>query len=152
MKTKTPPTTGVVKFNKVSQFETQAIAQQKQGVNDMLEAIKVNLGTALTAADLAFFLKTSVEALNRLQPAEATPEARKAYIAAEAKRKATGKDSLPYEAFLCYYGKCSAKTRYAIILSGDATELAKADIELMQARRTVEKLLKLDAALSAATK
>jgi hypothetical protein len=152
MKTKTPPTTGVVKFNKTSQFEVNAIAQQKKSVNDMLESQKVNLGEALTAADLAFFLKSGVEELNRLQPAVDSPEARKAYLAAEVKRKATGKDSLPYEAFLCYYGKHSAKKRYAMILSGDAATIADAEAQLKQALRTVEKLIKLDAALSAATK
>ena len=152
MKTSTPKTTGVVKFQKTSKFEVKAIAQVNANVNDMLEATKVNLGSALTAADLAFMLETGIEKLNSLQPANPSPEARKAYLAAEARSKATGKDPLPYEAFLCYYGNCNAAFRYAAILSGDPARLAQADLKLAQALRSVEKFSKLDAALSAATK
>jgi len=149
MKTSTPPTATAVKFNKVSSFETKAKAEVSQSINDKLEAVKVNLGAVLTAADFTYILRVAIEELNSLQPAEASPEARKAYLAAEAKRKATNKESLPYEAFLCYYGKNAAKKRYAMILSGDIDE---ADVLLAQAIRTVEKLVKLDAALTQRTK
>ena len=149
MKTSTPPTATAVKFNKVSSFETKAKAEVSQSINDKLEAVKVNLGAVLTAADFTYILRVAIEELNSLQPAEASPEARKAYLAAEAKRKATGKESLPYEAFLCYYGKHNAKKRYAMILSENIDE---ADVLLAQAVRTVEKLVKLDAALTQRTK
>jgi hypothetical protein len=148
MKTTTPPTTGVVKINKVSNYETIAIAQQKQAINDKLEAIKVNLGSVLSAADFSLLLRVAVEELNSLQGAPATPEAHKAFIADAAKRKANGKDALSYEVFLCTHGTY-AKKRYAMVSKGLTAE---ADVMLAQARRTVEKLLKLDAALSAATK
>jgi hypothetical protein len=146
VKTSTPPTTGVVKINKVSNFETLAIAQQKQAINDQLEAITVKF--TVSAADFALLLRVAVEELNSLQGAPATPEAHKAYNADAAKRKANGKDPISYEVFLCTHG-LYAKKRYAMVSKGLTAE---ADVMLAQARRTVEKLQKLDAALSAATK
>ncbi len=148
MKTSTPPTATAVKFNKVSSFETQAKAEVAQSINDKLEAIKVNLGSVLTAADFAYILRVAIEELNSLQPAEASPEARKAYLADEAKRKAAGKDSRTYEMFLCSYGLFAPK-RYQLVKAGN---IAEADVLLQQARNTVEKLVKLDAALTQRTK
>lgn len=148
MKTTTPPTTGVVKFNKVSNYETIAIAQQKQAINDKLEAVKVNLGSVLSAADFSFMLRVAVEELNSLYAAPATPESRKAYNADATKRKANGKDPISYEVFLCTHG-LYAKKRYAMVSKG---LIAEADVMLAQAIRTVEKLVKLDTAIQAATK
>lgn len=148
MKTSTPPTTGVVKFNKVSNYETNAIAQQKQAINDKLEAVKVNLGSVLSAADFSFLLRVAIEEFNSLQGAAPTPEARKAYLADATKRKANGKDAISYELFLCTHGTY-AKKRYAMVAKG---LIAEADVMLAQASRTVEKLVKLDAALQTATK
>lgn len=140
--TKTP----VVRINKVSNFETIALAEQKQAINDKLEAIKVKF--ELTAADFSMLLRVAVEELNSLRPAVASPEARKAYLADEAKRKATGKDSRSYELFLCSYGLYAPK-RYAMVAKGN---IAEADVMLKQAINTVEKLQKLDAALTQRTK
>jgi hypothetical protein len=148
MKTQPTKTTGVVKFNKVSQYETLAIAQQKQAINDKLEAIKVNLGSVLSAADFSFMLRVAIEELNSLQGAAPTPEAHKAYLADVAKRKSTGKDAISYEVFLCTYGTY-AKKRYAMVSKG---LIAEADVMLAQASRTVEKLAKLDAAITQRTK
>jgi len=53
--TKTP----VVRINKVSNLETIALAEQKQAINDKLEAIKVKF--ELTAADFSMLLRVAVE-------------------------------------------------------------------------------------------
>lgn len=148
MKTKTPPTTGVVKFNKVSQFQTNAEVEQMKAKRASLEAIKVNLGSVLTAADFATLLRLAVEEYNSLNTAPATPESRKAYLADEAKRKSKGQESRSYDEFLTAHG-LFAKKRYRMLKDG---KKAEADFELESILSTVEKLVKLDAALQAATK
>jgi hypothetical protein len=150
VKTSTPPTTGVVKFNKVSQFETNAAAQAKQAINDKLAAIVITFdkNVGWTAEDHTNALRVLVEEFNSLCPAEATPEARKAYLADATKRKANGKDAISYELFLCTHG-LYAKKRYAMVAKG---LIAEADVQLASIRKTVEKMLKLDAALTQRTK
>lgn len=149
MKTKTPPTTNVVKFNKTSQFKVNAEVEQMKAERASLEAIKVNLGSVLTAADFALILEVVVEKFNTLNTAPATPETRKAYIADEAKRKANGNKSRSYDEFLTSHAGVYAKARWSMLQEG---KKAEADFKLESILSTVEKLVKLDAALTAATK
>lgn len=146
MKTSTPPTTNVVKFNKVSQYELAAQAEVQQSINDKLSLITVNF--KLNAAQFALLRRLAIEEVNSLRPADATPEARKAYLADEAKRKATGKDSRTYEQFLCSY-KTFAKKRYALISEG---KTAEADVQLEMALNTLNALEALNTALTQRTK
>ena len=146
MKSKFPSVAETVKFNKVSNFEANAIAEQKQAINEKLESITVKF--QLTAADFGLLLRLAVEELESLQPAIPTLESKRVHSADEARRVANGKRRRSYELFLCTY-KASAKLRYKLISEG---KTAEADILLAQAKRTVDKLVKLDAALNKSIK
>ena len=142
MKTKLTPVQEVKKINKVSNFEAIALAEQKQKMNEKLEAITVKF--ELTAADFALLLRLAVEELESLEPAAPTQDSKRAYLADEAKRRATGKASRSYELFLCSF-KSSARVRSKLISKG---KISEADFLLDQAQRTVAKLVKLDSAHS----